>query len=316
MLPHMSRVRWQASDIPDQKGRTVLVTGASSGLGLRASQALAAKGAHVLMGCRNPTKAAAALEEVKASASPDADVEIVSIDLADLASVRKCAEQLNDSGQDIDVLINNAGVMAVPYQATADGFEMQLGTNHLGHFALTGLLLPALHRAPAPRVVSVSSQAHRIGKIRFDDLMGERRYRRWRQYGQSKLANLLFTSELGRRAAAAGSPLVAAAAHPGYASTHLQTASAEAEGRSFAARVFTLGNRIFAQSDAQGALPELYAATVDGVQSGDYFGPHGLFEQKGFPERVQGNRRSRDEAVAVRLWSVSEELTGVTYAFP
>jgi NAD(P)-dependent dehydrogenase (short-subunit alcohol dehydrogenase family) len=205
--------------------------------------------------------------------------------------------------------------MPLPYQSTPDGIEMQQGTTHLGHFARTGLVQPALHGAPAPRVVSVSSQAHRIGKIRFDDLMGERRYRRWRQYGESKLANLLFTNELGRRAAAAGSPLVAAAAHPGYASTHLQTASAEAEGRSFAKRVFALGNRIFAQSDAQGALPELYAATEDGVQSGDYFGPHGLFEQKGHPKPVHGNRRSRDEAVATRLWSVSEELTGVTYSF-
>jgi NAD(P)-dependent dehydrogenase (short-subunit alcohol dehydrogenase family) len=308
--------KWNAADIPDQRGRTVLVTGASSGLGLRASQALAAKGAHVLMGCRNPTKAAAALDEVRASASPDAVVETVSVDLADLASVRACADKLNADETAIDVLINNAGVMAVPYQATADGFEMQLGTNHLGHFALTGLLLGALHRAPAPRVVSVSSQAHRIGKIRFNDLMGERRYRRWRQYGQSKLANLLFTNELGRRAAAAGSPLVSAAAHPGYASTHLQTASAEQEGRGIAKRVFTLGNKIFAQSDAQGALPELYAATEDDVRSGDYFGPDGLFENHGYPERVKGNRRSRNEAVAARLWSVSEELTGVTYAFP
>jgi NAD(P)-dependent dehydrogenase (short-subunit alcohol dehydrogenase family) len=305
MLPHMASSGWTAADIPDQAGRTVLITGANSGLGLRASQALAAKGARVLMACRNPAKAAAALDEVKAVASADAVVETVALDLADLASVRDAAEHVAGAVAALDVLLNNAGIMAVPYGRTADGFELQLGTNHLGHFALTGLLLPVLHRAPAPRVVTVSSMAHKIGKIRFGDLMSERRYNRWVAYGQTKLANLLFMHELGRRAAAAGSPLVSAAAHPGYASTHLQSAGGIA-----------WANRFFAQSDTAGAWPEELAATMPDVQSGDYFGPGGLFEQRGHPKRVKGNSRSLDAAVAARLWDVSAELTKVDFTFP
>ncbi|MGI8663045.1 MAG: oxidoreductase [Acidimicrobiales bacterium] len=315
MLPHVATFEWTADDIPDQRGRTILVTGASSGLGLRASKALAARGARVLMGCRNPAKAAAALADVRAAASLDAEVETIAVDLAELATVRSCAELVVATVPALDVLVNNAGVMALPFRRTADGFELQLGTNHLGHFALTGLLLPVLHRAPAPRVVAVSSNAHRLGRIRFDDLMGERRYGRWRAYGQSKLANLLFTIELDRRARAAGSPLLAVAAHPGYASTHLQSAGAEMEGKRGVARIFAWGNQLLAQSDADGALPELYAATAATVHGGDYFGPSRFLEMRGHPKRVVGNRRARDPRVAARLWAVSEELTGVTYPF-
>jgi NAD(P)-dependent dehydrogenase (short-subunit alcohol dehydrogenase family) len=311
----MATQRWTAADIPDQSGKTILVTGANSGLGLRAAQGLAAHGARVLMACRNPDKATAALAEVTAVASPSATVETISLDLADLASVRECAEKVNGNVERLDVLVNNAGVMALPFRRTADGFEMQLGTNHLGHFALTGLLLPVLHRAAAPRVVTVSSQVHRIGKIRFDDLMGERRYSKWRAYGQSKLANLLFTAELGRLAAAAGSSLIAVAAHPGYAATHLQTAGSELEGKKAAARFWGALNSVIAQSDEGGARPELYGATMPGVRNGDYFGPNRFNQMRGYPKLVRGNRRSRDESVAARLWSVSEQLTDVRYSF-
>jgi NAD(P)-dependent dehydrogenase (short-subunit alcohol dehydrogenase family) len=209
----------------------------------------------------------------------------------------------------LDLLVNNAGVMAGPRRTTADGFELQFGTNHLGHFALTGLLLPRLLEAAAPRVVSVSSGAHRMGKMSFDDLMGEDAYNRWRAYGQSKLSNLLFMRELGRRAAEADAPLVSVAAHPGYAATHLQTT-----GTLIDDLVMKVSNLVIAQSDAMGALPLLYAATMD-LESGAYVGPDGIGEQRGHPKLVGMTGRARDDEDARRLWTVSEELTGVTYDF-
>src|SRR4051812_24496462 len=215
--------KWTGADIPDQTGRTVLVTGANSGLGLRSAEALASAGARVLLGCRNLDKGAKALEEVRQVAS-GADPVLVPLDLADLTSVRKAADVVEGTVDKLDVLINNAGVMGIPKARTADGFEMQFGTNHLGHFALTGLLLPPLLRAPAPRVVTVSSRMHEIGRMRWNDLQGERGYRKWLAYGQSKLANLLFTSELDRWATDHRLPITAVAAHPGYAATNLQAA--------------------------------------------------------------------------------------------
>ena len=299
--------RWTAQDIPDQTGRTVLVTGANSGLGLRSAEALAAKGARVLMGCRNADKAAVALDLVAEAATGPAP-EVVPLDLADLESVRKAAADVGGRTERLDVLMNNAGVMATPYQQTPDGFELQLGTNHLGHFALTGLLLPLLRAAEAPRVVNTSSQAHRMGRMRWDDLQWTRRYDRWQAYGQSKLANLLFTFELTRRAGAA---LTVAAGHPGWAATHLQAAGPEMSGRKATARLMDLANAVFAQSDAMGALPQLYAATMPDVRSGDYFGPDGLFERAGHPKRVGTTKAARDQAMATRLWEESERLTGV-----
>jgi NAD(P)-dependent dehydrogenase (short-subunit alcohol dehydrogenase family) len=236
---------------------------------------------------------------------PGAQAELVSLDLASLTSIEAAADEVASRLTSLDVLINNAGVMALPPATTADGFEMQLGTNHLGHFALTGRLLPLLRAASAPRVVTVSSGAHRIGRIDFDDLMGERSYSRWRAYGQSKLANLLFTAELDRRAAGA---LLSVAAHPGYADTHLQ----QGQGAPLLERVMKLGNSLLAQSDAQGAWPSLYAATMPGVQGNDYFGPH-LLELRGAPTTVGRTARARDETAARRLWEVSEELTKVHY---
>jgi NAD(P)-dependent dehydrogenase (short-subunit alcohol dehydrogenase family) len=310
--------RWTATDIPDQAGRTVLITGANSGLGLRSAEALAARGATVLMGCRNAERGEVARERVAAVATGPAPV-VVPLDLADLASVRKAAVEVDDTADRLDVLMNNAGIMAVPLARTADGFEMQFGTNHLGHFALTGLLLPALLRAPAPRVVTTSSFVHRSGRNRWDDPNYENaRYARWMSYGQSKLANLLFMRELARRAGEAGPELISAAAHPGYASTHLQAASAEAAGGWLRAMAMAMaiGNRIVAQSDAQGALPQLYAATMPDVVPGDYFGPDGPFELRGGPKRVGMSRHAEDDEAARALWELSEQLTGVTYAWP
>lgn len=300
--------------MPDQTGVTVLITGASSGLGLRSAEALAAKGARVLLGCRNPEKAARALEAVAAKAT-GAPPEVVEVDLASLASVRACAERLVARGEPVHVLMNNAGIMAVPKARTVDGFESQLGTNHLGHFALTGLLLPALLAAPEPRVVTVSSNAHKFGRMNLDDLGFERtRYSRWRAYGQTKLANLLFTSELQRRATAAGTSLTAVAAHPGYAATNLTTGPAV--GAAILKPFLAIGDRLVGQPDHMGALPQLYAATMPDVMANDYWGPDSFREQRGHPTRVGRTRHAQDEETARLLWKRSEELTGVSYPWP
>jgi NAD(P)-dependent dehydrogenase (short-subunit alcohol dehydrogenase family) len=302
---------WTADDIPDQTGTTIVVTGANSGLGLRSAEALAAKGAHVVLACRNAAKAAAALESVKAKATGPAP-EVVTLDLASLASVSECAAELSERLERLDVLLNNAGIMAVPKAQTVDGFESQLGTNHLGHFALTGRLLPTLLAAPAPRVVNVSSNAHKLGRLRLDDLFFERRhYSRWRAYGQTKLANLLFTSELQHRATEAGTALTAAAAHPGYAATNLT--SGPATGAAFLRPVLRLGDRLVGQPDHMGALPQLYAATMPDVLPDDYWGPDSFREQRGYPTRVGRSPAARNAESARQLWERSEELTGVTY---
>ena len=303
---------WTAADIPDQHGRTVLITGANSGLGLRSAEALARAGARVLLACRNKQKAATALEAVEACATTSAP-EVVSLDLADLASIETAAEAVAARIDRLDVLMNNAGVMAIPRQRTTDGFEMQFGTNHLGHFALTGRLLPLLLAAEQPRVVTTSSQAHRIGRMRWNDPHRRTRYLRWPAYGQAKLANLLFMFELDRRAGAHGSTLVSTAAHPGYAATHLQAVGAEMTGNRLAARTMDLGNRIFAQSDTDGALPQLYAATMPGVRGGEYYGPSGAFEMRGSPTKVKPTRAARNAVDAERLWQLSENETGVVY---
>ena len=300
--------RWTAADVPDQSGRTALVTGANSGLGLHTSLELARKGARVLMACRDTGRGEAALARVR-SEVPGAAVDLVQLDLASLASVRSAAEDVAGRTSALDLLVDNAGVMAVPRSVTVDGFETQLATNHLGHFALTGLVLPLLLQAPSPRVVVVSSGAHRAGRIAFDDLQSERSYSRWGAYGQSKLANLLFARELQRRAGATS--LLVAAAHPGWAATHLQ----QGQGSFVLEAFMRVGNAVLAQSDAQGALPSLYAATMPDVLPGDYWGP-ALAELRGSPKRVGRSAAAQDDAAARRLWEVSESLTGVTYALP
>ena len=282
------------------------MTGANSGLGLHTSIALARKGARVLMACRDAERARRALARVHVAA-PGAEVELVTLDLASLSSVQSAAEDVASRVDGLDVLVDNAGVMATPRTTTADGFEMQLGTNHLGHFALTGRLLPLLLAASAPRVVIVSSAAHRMGAIDFDDLQSERSYQRWGAYGQSKLANLLFARELGRRCPA----LLVAAAHPGYAATHLQNG----HGSRLLAGFMQIGNAVLAQSDEAGAMPSIYAATMPDVRTGDYWGPS-FAELRGAPKRVGRSRAANDDVTARRLWERSEELTGVAYAVP
>jgi NAD(P)-dependent dehydrogenase (short-subunit alcohol dehydrogenase family) len=300
--------RWTASDMPDLSGRLAVVTGANSGLGLVTSRELARAGAEVIMACRNLDKGQAAAEEVRAVAA-GTEVHLERLDLADLSSVAAFADRL--SADRLDLLINNAGVMAPPRRLTADGFESQFGTNHLGHFALTGLLLHRLLAAPEPRVVTVSSQAHRTGRINFSDLQGERHYIRWLAYGQAKLANLMFCFELQRRASAAGAALRSMAAHPGYSRTNLQFAAPPWYERAMMA----VTNVLVAQSAEQGALPSLYAATYPDLPGGSFVGPDGLMEGRGHPHVVTAASKAYDEEAWRRLWEVSEELTGVRYEF-
>lgn len=307
--------RWNVQDIPDLNGRLALVTGANSGLGLASVVALAHKGAHILMACRDPDRAAQGRAQALAQVPDAADrLEIVSLDLTSLESVRTLARDVLHRFDRLDILMNNAGIMAIPRGLTADGFEIQFGTNHLGHFALTGLLLPLLLNTPGSRVVTVTSAAAEFGVIDFDDLMGEKRYRRWSAYSQSKLANLLFAVELQRRLSAHGATTISLAAHPGIAATNLQRTSMAAEASQF--QIASLkGFLSIAQTAEQGALPQLYAATDPQVEPGGFYGPRGFLQMKGHPALISPrlNRRGRDEATRRRLWEVSEELVGVSY---
>ncbi len=303
---------WTADQIPDQSGRTVVVTGANSGLGLVIARELARAGAQIVLACRDTAKGERALTELR-TAVPDAGARVEALDLADLASVRAFAQRLAGAQDRLDLLINNAGIMAAPRRLTQDGFESQLGTNHLGHFALTGQLLGLLSAAPAPRVVTMSSGAHRIGTIKFDDLQRERSYNNWLAYGQSKLANLMFCFELQRRATAAGSPLLSLAAHPGYAATNLQFA---APAYAYERWLMAIGNKVFAQNADMGALPALYAATVEDLPGGTFIGPDGFLEQSGYPKVVTAAGKAYDQIAWRRLWEASERLTGVHYEFP
>lgn len=303
-----SQGRWTAADVPDQTGRVVVITGANTGIGYAAAVVLAARGAHVVLAVRNLDKGTDAVARIRA-AHPRAEVSLQRLDLAALDSVRAAADALRAAYPRIDLLINNAGVMMTPRQTTADGFEMQFGTNHLGHFALTGLLLDSLLGVGGSRVVTVSSNGHRLmAAIHFDDLQWENGYNRVAAYGQAKLANLLFTYELQRRLAATNRPTIAVAAHPGGSNTEL-TRNLPALLRPAERLISPL---IF-QNAAMGALPTLRAATDPGVQGGQYYGPDGWGEQRGHPKLVRSSNRSHDEAVQQRLWTVSEELTGVTF---
>ncbi|MET0287507.1 MAG: oxidoreductase [Polyangiales bacterium] len=305
-------MRWTAEDIPKLDGKTILITGANSGLGLDSAKALAKRGAHVVLACRTLAKARSAEEAIRVE-TPGAKLSSQAVDLADLGSVRAFAREVSASLPALDVLLNNAGVMAPPYMRTADGFEMQFGTNHLGHFALTGLLFPLLSKTPGARVVTVSSMAHRIGTMRFDDPQWERGYSKWPAYGMSKLANLLFGYELARRCHIAGIPLKSVVAHPGYSSTNLQLRGAELAQNKlsrWASGVFT---PLVAQPSWRGALPQLYAAVADGVSSGDFIGPDGFYEVRGYPKKSRSSARSRDPQDMKRLWELSEQLTGVHF---
>lgn len=305
--------KWSAADIPDQTGRVVLITGANSGLGLTSAVELARKGARVLLGCRSAERGATARDTV-AQVAAGAKPEVVSLDLADLTSVEKAAAEVRErTGDALDVLINNAGVMGNPLQHTIDGFESQIGTNHLGHAALTWQLMPALRGSAAPRVVTVASLAHRNNGLDVDDLSFERRpYRASAAYSQSKLANLLFAFELGRRAEAGGLGLISVAAHPGITGTELAANMARQRDSALMVGAMRAFNTLFTQSTARGALPQLFAATNPHVANGAYFGPDGLGEMWGAVKPVKTIRAARNEALAARLWNVTAELTGVT----
>jgi len=300
--------KWTTAQIPDQRGRMAVVTGANSGLGFVTARELARKGASVVLACRNADKGAAALERIRAAA-PSAQVSVGALDLGSLASVEAFADGFRPSHAGLDLLINNAGVMAPPRRVTADGFELQIGTNHLGHFALTGRLIGAMEGREDARVVTLSSNAHKMGRINFDDLQSERHYNRWRAYGQSKLADLMIALELDRRLRATGSTVKSLAAHPGYAATNLQTAAAPLVDRA----VMIVTNLLLAQSADAGALPSLYAATEPGLEGGSYVGPDGIGEFRGHPKLVCPSGAARDKQVAARLWTVSEQLTGVKF---
>jgi NAD(P)-dependent dehydrogenase (short-subunit alcohol dehydrogenase family) len=304
----MSETGWTAGDVPDQSGKTIVITGANSGIGFETARALARNGARLVMAVRRPAagRDAAALIQRE---TPDADVAVQECDLGSLESIDRCAISIGQTVGRVDVLINNAGIMAVPYGTTVDGYERQLGTNHLGHFALTGRLLPRLLESEDARVVTVSSDAHRFGRIDPENLDGNR-YRRWGAYGRSKLANLLFAYELDRRARSAGANLTSVACHPGYAATGLQGRAAREQGKS--ERWWRIGH-LFAQSAADGALPTLRAATDPAAEGATYFGPAG--GQRGPAVIVRSNGRSRDTVAAERLWEVSEQLTGVRIRF-
>ena len=298
--------KWTTADIPDQTDRTAVITGANTGLGYETAAALAAKGAHVVLAVRNLDKGKDAAMLI-ARRTPGANVALQELDLTSLESIRAAADQLRSQHERIDLLINNAGVMFTPKSTTKDGFELQFGTNHLGHFALTGLLLDRLLPVAGSRVVTVSSTGHWMGRIRFDDLRMERSYSRIAAYGQSKLANLLFTYELQRLLAAKGAPTIAAAAHPGASRTELSRNTPPWMR-------FIIGPfELTAQDAAMGALPTLRAATDPDVLGGQYFGPDGFAQLRGYPKVVASSSRSHDIAAQNRLWKVSEELTGVVY---
>jgi NAD(P)-dependent dehydrogenase (short-subunit alcohol dehydrogenase family) len=299
--------KWTTADIPDQTGRVAVITGANTGLGYETALALADHGAHVVLAVRNLDKGKEAAARITAQ-SPHADVALTELDLTSLASVRAAAEQLRSAHDRIDLLINNAGVMYTPKSNTRDGFELQFGTNHLGHFALTGLLLDRLLPVAGSRIVTVSSVGHRIlADIHFDDLQWERRYNRVAAYGQAKLANLLFTYELQRRLAPHGTT-IAAAAHPGFSDTELMRHLPGALDS-----VFRIAAPLVTQDAAGGALPSLRAATDPTVQGGQYYGPSGFAQSQGSPKIVGSSKKSHDVDRQRRLWTVSEELTGVTY---
>ncbi len=308
----MPDTQWTTADIPDQTGRSFVVTGANSGLGREATKALAACGAHVIMAVRNQVKGKQARDELLAD-QPGAHLEVRALDLIDLASVRAFADGLHSDGKAVDVLINNAGVMMPPRSLNSQGQEIQFAGNHLGHFALTGLLLDILGTSADPRVVTVSSNLHRRGSIHFDDVTGSASYSPSSFYAQSKFANILFGLELDRRLRAAGSPIKSLLAHPGYSATNLQTSGPTGLAKFFSA---TIGNRLLAQSASMGALPELFAATDPAAESGQYFGPDGRNEMKGHPTVVRPVPAADDPATARRLWELSEELTGVRFDLP
>jgi NAD(P)-dependent dehydrogenase (short-subunit alcohol dehydrogenase family) len=306
--------RWPGAAIPDLTGLTAVVTGASGGIGLEVARGLAGNGAHVVLGVRSTGRGQSAASSIWRT-SARASLDVMALDLADLASIHRFAAALQTRLGRLELLVNNAGVASPALQRTADGFELDFGTNHLGHFALTGLLLPMLFTAPKARVITVTSMAHRRGRIDFGNLDGSGRYSPARAYAQSKLANVLFACELQRRLSHAGASLLSVACHPGWAATAMTLGSAGDNPRLRDRLVHLLARR-FAPSAAQAAQPILFAATSPDVQGGDFIGPGGRFGVRGAPGRVRSGDRAREEDLARRLWQVSKQLTGLRYALP
>ncbi|MDH3492949.1 MAG: oxidoreductase [Acidobacteriota bacterium] len=301
----MSKANWTTENIPSQQGKVAIVTGSSSGIGFEAARIIAGKGATTIIAVRNAIKGEKAIGQIHEEFE-DSDLRLMILDLSSLESVRIFADEYKREFEHLDCLINNAGVMVPPYSKTEDGFELQIGTNHLGHFALTSHLLDLLEATEGARVVNVSSNAHKMGNLDFEDLNWENRnYNKWRAYGDSKIANLYFTSEFNRRNAASGGTAIATAAHPGWTATELQRNTS----------IAGLLNHVFAQEGAMGALPTLRAAFDPEANAGDYFGPKGFMEMGGYPVRVEMSDRAKDADIAGRLWEVSEEMTGVTFGF-
>jgi NAD(P)-dependent dehydrogenase (short-subunit alcohol dehydrogenase family) len=311
--PRIVKDRWTTDRMPDLKGKTAIVTGANSGLGFHTARALAGKGAHVILACRNQEAGKMAAEKIR-DEFPGSSQEVLALDLADLASVRSFADTFLQRHQALHILCNNAGVMATPFRHTVDGFELQFGTNHLGHFALTGLLVQRILDTHQSRVVTVSSDMHRFARLSFVDSADQPSYSRWGAYSQSKLANLLFAYELQRRFEAIGAAARSVGAHPGYAATNLQSSGLRMGGARVLAWIMKISNRLFAQSPEMGALPTLYAATAPDVQGGDFVGPDGLRGNRGYPKKVRSSQASYNLDAARKLWATSASLTGVRYA--
>lgn len=305
---------WTSENIPDQSGRIIVITGANAGLGYESALALARKGAHVVMAVRNLQKGQAASDQIK-QAAPNAQVDLMQLNLGSLQSVRDFAAAFKQRHQPLHVLMNNAGIMAPPYRKTEDGFELQWGVNHLGHFALTGLLLDVLLATPGSRIVTVSSSAHRIGNLNFDDLNYEKGYNNWRSYGQSKFANAVFTQELQRRLSAAGAKTIALVSDPGYSRTNLQSAQEDVNRSAVMNAVLKIVTPFMSQSAAEGAWTQLYPATMPDVAGGAFYLPGGMFGAKGHPTEGKLVKRAYDPDLGQRLWAISEQMTGVTYSF-
>lgn len=308
----MRNKKWTVDDIPRQEGKIVVVTGANSGLGFYTTKALAKKGAKVIMACRNLEKGLSARQRI-INEGAEVEPEVWHLDLASLESVNQFVLKYAANYDKLDLLINNAGLMAIPYYRTEDNFEMQFGVNHLAHFALTARLWPLLSETEGSRVIQVASLAHYFGEIRFQDIHWEKAYKKWGAYGMSKLANLLFVRELANKLIRAGSGVTVAAAHPGWAETELQAKSAKMEGKKLGAKAMDLINRLMAQSGEKGALPSLYAATAHGVEQGAYFGPGGFLKLQGSPVPDSPSKKRVNDEVAGRLWELSEKLTGTEF---
>lgn len=304
-------IKWVEKNVPDQTGRVIVITGANSGLGYETALALAHKGATVVMTARSTSKGDSAREAIQREV-PNAQLDLLLLDLASLASIRQFAEDFRARYAHLDVLYNNAGVMAMPHRLTEDGFEMQFGTNHLGHFALTGLLLDRLLATPDSRVVTITSFGHRAGRINFDDLHGEKNYSRYIAYNQSKLANALFTLELQRRLAAASAPTISVGAHPGLSRTNLQTTTVGENDNPVERAIYSIVMPLMSQNQEMGALPQLYAGTGHDVEGGDFYGPM-ILGMRGLPRKETPSGAARDPQTAARLWEISAEQTGVHY---